>query len=150
METKEVIKGVLAAWGFPILDEQDNHLVFRFQMSYVHVSVLNSEDPAIAVTLSGLFKVENPKEERVCLRTCNYIGMQLMQVKAYVDSDNDLIIASEFFCKSEQDMEFLLLKALESVVTGKKAFGRKYRELDEEDTMMLSLENPEEESSDEE
>lgn len=134
-----MIKGVLEGWGFPVLEERENNLMFRYQMSYIQVNIMTNDEHAVAVTLSGLFKAENEKETRVCLRTCNFVNWQLMQVKCYLDSDNDMIIASEFFLNAEEDAGFILNKALESVVTAKKTFTRKYREFDEEDTMMASM-----------
>ena len=113
MTTKEQIKQVLEKWGFPILQENDNSLVFRYQMSYVQANIIGGEDTnAIALTLSGIFSADNEEEMMLGLRTCNDLTCNLLQVKLYIDSDSDLIIAAEFFLKTPEDMEYLDRKSV--------------------------------------
>ena len=141
MTTKEQIKQVLEKWGFPVLLENENSLVFRYQMSYIQANVTGSEDSdAIALTLSGIFSADNEKEMFLGLRTCNDLNCNLLQVKLYIDSDSDLIIAAEFFHKTPEDMEYLLTMALQSVIIAKKRFVQKYAELEEEAKLISELE----------
>lgn len=139
--TKEQIKQVLEKWGFPVLQENDNSLVFRYQMSYIQANITGGEDSdAIALSLSGIFSADNEKEMFLGLRTCNDLNCNLLQVKLYIDSDSDLIIAAEFFHKTPEDVEFLLTTALQSVIIAKKRFLQKYRELEEEAKLISELE----------
>lgn len=141
MTTKEQIKQVLEKWGFPILQENDNSLVFRYQMSYFQANITGGEDTnAIALTLSGIFSADNEEEMMLGLRTCNDLNCNLLQVKLYIDSDSDLIIAAEFFLKTPEDMEYLLTMALQSVIVAKKRFLQRYREIEEEDKLISELE----------
>lgn len=141
MRTKEQIKQVLEKWGFPVLQENDNSLVFRYQMSYIQANVTGGEDSdAIALTLSGIFSADNEKEMFLGLRTCNDLNCNLLQVKLYIDSDSDLIIAAEFFHKTQEDLEYLLTMALQSVIIAKKRFVQKYAELEEEAKLISELE----------
>ncbi len=141
MTTKEQIKQVLEKWGFPVLQENDNSLVFRYQMSYIQANITGGEDSdAIALTLSGVFSADNEKEMFLGLRTCNDLNCNLLQVKLYIDSDSDLIIAAEFFHKSPEDLEYLLTMALQSVIIAKKRFVQKYAELEEEAKLISELE----------
>lgn len=141
MTTKEQIKQVLEKWGFPILQENDNSLVFRYQMSYVQANITGGEDTnAIALTLSGIFSADNEEEMMLGLRTCNDLNCNLLQVKLYIDSDSDLIIAAEFFLKTPEDMDYLLTMALQSVIVAKKRFLQKYREIEEEAKLISELE----------
>lgn len=141
MTTKEQIKQVLEKWGFPILQENDNSLVFRYQMSYVQANITGGEDTnAIALTLSGIFSADNEEEMMLGLRTCNDLTCNLLQVKLYIDSDSDLIIAAEFFLKTPEDMEYLLTMALQSVIVAKKRFLQRYREIEEEAKLISELE----------
>ena len=85
MTTKEQIKQVLEKWGFPILQENDNSLVFRYQMSYVQANITDGDDTnAIALTLSGIFSADNEEEMILGLRTCNDLNCNLLQVKLYI------------------------------------------------------------------
>lgn len=141
MTTKEQIKQVLEKWGFPVLQENDNSLVFRYQMSYIQANITGGEDSdATALTLSGVFSTDNEKEMFLGLRTCNDLNCNLLQVKLYIDSDSDLIIAAEFFHKSPEDLEYLLTMALQSVIIAKKRFVQKYAELEEEAKLISELE----------
>lgn len=148
--TKELIRQVLEKWGFPILQENDNSLVFRYQMSYIQANITGGEDSnAVAITLTGLFSAEDEKEMFLGLRTCNDLNYNLLQVKLYIDSDSDLVIASEFFYKTEDDMEYLLTMSLQSVILAKKRFLLKYKELEEEATLIRELEEGLDDASDE-
>lgn len=141
MTTKEQIKQVLEKWGFPILQENDNSLVFRYQMSYVQANITGGDDTnAIALTLSGIFSADNEEEMMLGLRTCNDLNCNLLQVKLYIDSDSDLIIAAEFFLKTPEDVEYLLTMALQSVIVAKKRFLQRYREIEEEAKLISELE----------
>lgn len=141
MTTKEQIKQVLEKWGFPILQENENSLVFRYQMSYVQANITDGDDTnAIALTLSGIFSADNEEEMILGLRTCNDLNCNLLQVKLYIDSDSDLIIAAEFFLKTPEDVEYLLTVALQSVIVAKKRFLQRYREIEEEAKLISELE----------
>lgn len=141
MTTKEQIKQVLEKWGFPILQENDNSLVFRYQMSYVQANITGGDDTnAIALTLSGIFSADNEEEMMLGLRTCNDLNYNLLQVKLYIDSDSDLIIVAEFFLKTPEDVEYLLTVALQSVIVAKKRFLQRYREIEEEAKLISELE----------
>lgn len=141
MTTKEQIKQVLEKWAFPILQENDNSLVFRYQMSYVQANITSGDDTnAIALTLSGILSADNEEEMMLGLRTCNDLNCNLLQVKLYIDSDSDLIIAAEFFHKTPEDMEFMLTMALKSLIVAKKRFLQRYSEIEDEAKLISELE----------
>ncbi len=141
MTTKEQIKQVLEKWGFPILQEEENSLVFRYQMSYVQANITGGDEKnAITLTLSGIFSADNEKEMMLGLRACNDLNCNLLQVKLYIDSDSDLIIAAEFFHKTPEDLEYLLTMALKVVIAAKKRFLQKYSEIEDEAKLISELE----------
>lgn len=141
MTTKEEIMQVLEKWKFPILQDNDNSLVFRYQMSYIQASITGHDgDHAVALTLSGIFTADDDKEMILGLRACNELNCNLLHVKLYIDSDSDLIISAEFFHKSPAEMEYLLTMALHSIIAAKKRFLQKYGELEEEARLISELE----------
>lgn len=141
MMTKELIKQVLDKWGFPIVRETDRCVVFRYQMSHIQANVSGDEDSnGVAMTLTGLFTADDDREMQLGLKACNDLNCRLLQVKLYIDSDADLIIASEFFYKDEDDIEFLLDLALQSMVVAKKRFAQKYAELEQEAALISEIE----------
>lgn len=139
MTSKELVKQALEKWKFPVFDESENTIVIRYQMNYVHIASLNEESNSIAVLLTNIFSAENEREERLGLKTCNELNCRMMQVKFYIDSDNDLIISSEFFYNTEEDIEAQLSMALHAVVSGKKHFVSQYKETEAEDKLLQEL-----------
>ena len=141
MKSKETIKETLEKWGFPVLQETDNSLIYRFQMNFIQTNITEGEDGAgVAVTLSGIFKAEDEKEMDIALRACNFLNCNLMQVKLYIDADSDLIIAAEFFHEDGEDIGYQLTMALKTTVSAKKKFLQKYREIADEVNLMSELE----------
>lgn len=139
MTSKELVKQTLEKWHFPILHEADNGLTIRYQMSYVNIGSLSEDNTCIAVSMSGLFKVENEKEMYFALKTCNELNFRLMQVKLYIDDEDDLVIGAEIFYKTEEDVEYLLNLALHAVITAKKKFMSQYEAVVEEDKLLQEL-----------
>ncbi|MDE5877689.1 MAG: hypothetical protein K2H47_09385 [Muribaculaceae bacterium] len=146
MTTKELLKQVLEQWGFPVLEEKEHSLLFRYQMNYIQLNAMdgNGDNRSVAATLSGIFTAEDEQELRLGLKTCNDLNWHLLQVKLYIDGDNDLIVASEFFYKTEEDMEHLLIMSLNALITGKKQFIKKYKEYVEEEKLLSELNEEEE------
>lgn len=141
MTTKDLIKQVLEKWGFPVLQENENCLLFRYQMSYIQASITSTEESnSVALTMTGIFKADDEKEMLLGLRTCNDLNSNVIQVKLYIDSDADLIISSEFFYKTEDDLEYLMTMALQAMKIAKKRFARKYSELEDEEKLITELE----------
>lgn len=141
MTSKEIVKLTLEKWRFPILQETENAIVIRFQLNYVQIGSLQEDTPAIAVTLTGVFTADDEREARLALKACNELNYRMMQVKLYLDEDNDLVIASEFFYKNDEDVEFLLNYALQAVVTAKKRFIQQYEAVVDEDKLIQELKN---------
>lgn len=141
MTSKEIVKQTLEKWRFPILQETENAIVIRFQLNYVQIGSLQEDTHAIAVTLTGVFTTEDEKEIRLALKACNELNYRMMQVKLYLDEDNDLVVAFEFFYKNDEDVEFLLNYALQAVVTAKKRFIQQYKAVVDEDKLIQELNN---------
>lgn len=141
MTTKDLIKQVLEKWGFPVLQENENCLLFRYQMSYIQASITSTEESnSVALTMTGIFKADDVREMTLGLRACNDLNSNIIQVKLYIDSDADLIISSEFFYKTEDDLEYIMTMALQAMIIAKKRFARKYSELEDEEKLITELE----------
>lgn len=141
MTTKDLIKSVLEKWGFPVLQDQENSVVFRYQMNFVQANAVGGdEDNCVVLTLCGIFSAEDASQMYLGLNACNDLNCNLLQVKLYIDSEADLVIASEFFYQTADDMEFLLAKSLQGLVVAKKRFRLKMEELEEEARLAAELE----------
>ncbi len=141
MTSKEIVKELLEKWRFPVLQESENAMVIRYQMNYVQIGSLHENSHAIAVTLTGLFTGNDEIEARLALKACNELNFRMMQVKLYLDEDNDLVIASEFFYRTAEDVAYLLSFALQAVVKAKKRFIQQYETVVDEDKLLQELNN---------
>lgn len=139
MTSKELVKQTLEKWRFPVLKEEENALLFRYQMKYIQIGSLQEDSHGISVTLANVFRCDDEREMRLALKTCNELNYRMMQVKLYIDEDNDLIIASEFFYNNDDDVEYYLNISLEVIVAAKKRFLKQYQEFEDEDEMMHQL-----------
>ena len=132
MKTKEIIKQVVEKWGLPISNETENGFIFRYQLNFVCVTGSDGDDKAVTLGISGFFVAENANEMFLALKTCNELNCNLLHTKLYIDEDADLIISSEFFFRTESDMEHLLKMSLKSLITAKLCFNKKYDEFESE------------------
>lgn len=140
-KTKEAIKFTLQEWGIPILKESDQSVLFRYQMSYVQANITSGDETsAVALALCGAYSASDEKDLTLALRACNHCNHHILHVKLYMDEDNDLVIASEFFYKETEDMEFLMQMGARSLISGKRRFLEKYHELQEEAALLSELE----------
>lgn len=145
MYSKELVKQALENWRLPLVEEHEHMMTTRFQLNYINITALSEDSKSIAVLLAGCFNAENEQEIGLSMKVCNELNCNLIQVKFYLDNDNDLVVSSEFFYESDEDVELLLHRSLEAVVAGKKQFqqlyGRKQaeeklrQELDSDDTI---------------
>lgn len=142
MKTKELVKQVLEKWGFAIVKETDTKLVFHYQMNAITMSVINfGENDAVALSLAEIFSADDYDEYCRAIRVCNDLNTHMILAKLFVDPESDLIVTSEFFYKTEDDMEYLLTKGLQAVIAGKIHFIKKYEELEDEDKLISETEN---------
>lgn len=130
MNTKKLIKRTLENWKIPILKETESYLVFSFKRSNIVAKQVGDQDGnTIVLFIPGIFKVPDSRNMFLALHVCNELNRDLLQVKTYIDTDDDVIISSEFFYNADDDLEFLLKAALLSLVIAKDQFADKFNEL---------------------
>lgn len=144
MRCKETVRETLEEWKFPILHEEDNAVVIRYQMNYIQITAIEDDVNGVAVTLTGIFTAENDREEILALKACNELNHRMMLSKVYLDEELDVVVAAEFYFRGEDDIDCLLDNALKAVVLAKTQFINKYEALVDRDT---PLGQPEEEET---
>lgn len=133
MNTKQLIKQTLEKWEIPILKETDSYLVFSFKGSNIVAQQSGEqEENTIVLFIPGVFRAHDSRNMFLALHVCNELNRDLLQVKTYIDTDDDVIISSEFFYHADEDLEFLLKAALLSLVIAKEQFVNKFNELRKE------------------
>ena len=144
---KELVKQALERWKFPVIQETETGVLFRYQMSYIQACLTGDENSdAVMLSLEGVFTADNDSDMLTGLKTCNELTGGLVHVKLYINSDNKLVIASEFFYRNEEDMEYLLNMGLQTLVMAKKRFLQRYAEVEEETKLLAYLETESEKS----
>lgn len=141
--TKELVKKVLEKWKFPILEEADHTVVVRYQMNYAHITSMHDEADSVAVMLTNIFSAKNEDEIRIGMKTCNEINSQLIHIKCFIDTDDDLVVSSEFFGVNEDNVEDYLTRGLQAAIYGKNRFLSRYDEIEEEEKLMQELDKEE-------
>ena len=138
---KDLIKQVLKKWRFPVIRENETGVLFRYQMSYIEAKAYGDEESdAVSLILKGSFAAENEIEEAAALKTCNHLSRDLFHIKLYLDNENKLEVASEFFYRPEDDMEYLMNMGLKTLVLGKKRFLEEYRAIEVGTNFLTNLE----------
>lgn len=140
MTTIERIKTILTDWGFPLRNETDTSVVFRFEGYYYKANSMDTDDrPGVAITLCGVFHAESEKEKEIALRAANDVNCEMMQIKAYIDDEDDLLVVSEFFYTEGTDVETLMRHACFGISVGKRRFRERYRSLTDTDARLTNL-----------
>lgn len=142
MNAKELIKREIEKLGLNVEHESDDNVLFRYQISWVQAgNACNADVSAATMLLQGQITARDEKEMRICTQACNELNKSLLHVKLYLDSDLEVMIASEFFYKDENDFGEIMEKCLDMLIVAKRRFLLKYKELQEEDNLLSELEN---------
>lgn len=149
MTTKDYVKEIIGRWEFPIFDEGERSVVVRYQMSYVQISAgAETDSNSVMVGYHGVMSVDEEHPLSLVAKTCNYVNCQVMQTKAYVTDENDVIISEEFYYANPEDLEFQLKHALDGVINGKNRFRHQYSQYESEAALFGMIEEEEAEAGD--
>lgn len=142
MEPLLKLKEIVEKFGFKIIDEDENSVLFRYQLNYIQAIMAETEDfYTLSLNLGRLFTAENADELKRSLRACNHLNDKIMQVKFYLDQDDELTIASESIIPKECDADLIFGMGLRLLVLGKMRFIELYGEYVEEDRLLAELED---------
>ena len=122
MRSAELAKQYVTNQGYKILEEEEGHLSFRYQMNVIHFFGNEDEDNFFFMTLANFTDVtdENIAEVK---EMCHYINMQARLVKLYVL--NDIILATtEIYYMAEEDFKYQMANALSHLVAVKVMYDK--------------------------
>ena len=135
------LKEILADWGFPVLEENGNSVVFRYQLSHVQATLNVREDVWTAYVLSlTTHHADNAYERELALKTCNAVTSSMLVGKAVIDDEDDVIITTEFYFEGD-DFETILERNLETLVMTKSRFHNMLKENREVDDILSQLQS---------
>lgn len=108
-------------------------------MNIIRVWFQEGDSRGVAVSLSGLFTADNDTELALAYKVCNDLTARLIQVKLYLDEDNELVMASEFFARTREELEYCLEIACHNLINAKKQFTTAYSEAEENQRLIDEL-----------
>ncbi len=122
-ETDRLLHRFMEQHQYRVCEDEENHLVLRYQLSYVHV-FYGDDEHFVNVVASGFEDVNSNNLAEVLVR-CNTINNELRVVKVCALKDTVLATCG-FYYQGEADFDLHLRHALDAVVCAK---GRYYRML---------------------
>ena len=133
MTNKETIMSALQKMGLqPELDE-DNDILFQYQMKSIYVMVEEGEEPYVSVLLPQFHRLEEGKEA-LELAVCNKMSRDYKLMKVFVDlSFESVTAACEFYYANEESLTLSLRKSLKMLGIARGAFKKETAELAEDE-----------------
>lgn len=119
METqKEQVISILNDWGFKVIDADEEHIIFRYQLKSV-VCVFDKNDETFYGICMTEFMNYDEKIEPQIHKLCNIINRNQKQVKAYTLDDHRVVASAEFYCYDNKDLDKLIKSALDGIIAAK-------------------------------
>ena len=122
MKSIELAKKFISNQGFKLLDDNEDHIAFRYQMNAIHFWGNQSEDNFFFMTLANFADVKDENVQHV-KELCHEINTQMKQVKLYV-LNNVILATTELYFMEEEDFNFQMKIALEHLVSAKVMYNK--------------------------
>ena len=126
MDTLELIEDTVLGFGFSIIEEDDEHVEFRFQLNKIYAWKDAGDEHFVSFVLLNFADVSEDNYLEV-LQRCDQLNREMKQVKLYVMDKSNLMASSEFYYRSEEDFAYFAKMALDGLVSAKK----RYREMEQ-------------------
>lgn len=111
---KEKVVAILKDWGFKVLEADEEHVTFLYQLKNVVCIFDKNDETFYSVCLVDLMNYHEEDELQV-LQLCNLINRNQKQIKAYTLDDKKMIAAAEFYCYDNKDLAFMIKHALDGI-----------------------------------
>lgn len=117
MNTFQLIKEYVERHGFYVYEEDEGHIVFRYQLNPIQVSV--PDDGTHFISLMMALAVELADEDmNEAMYLCHELNKVMRQTKYYVNG-NTLLVTAEIYHHDANDIDYQMDVALESIIDGK-------------------------------
>lgn len=124
MDTYQLLKDIVADNAYKLIDEDEDRLVIRYQLSNVNLCPNKEDENFVVMLVSGL---EDVNEENLAnvLRKCNKLNAELKEVKFYL-LDDCVAVSCEFYYMERKDLEFQIKKGLVNIAAAKGRYKMMY------------------------
>ena len=119
----QLTKRYAKEFGFKILTEEANYIVFKYQMNSIHVWSKDDDEHFIMITLPNFDEVTEGRINEIKNR-CYIINKEMKQIKLYV-MDGIILAAAEIYFMDERDFTFQMERALNNLITAKFMYNNK-------------------------
>lgn len=120
MKTLNLMKDYVLRHGYGIITNDNDHLVFRYQLENIHVIDARNKNNFLVLSLHGIIEVNDQNKDMV-LMCCNYVNAWTKQVRVYV-MNNDLVIVTEMYFQNKSNFSYQVRHALNNLVDTKTEF----------------------------
>lgn len=122
MDTIGLAQKYISEHGFKVLDESDEHIVFKFRMNILHLYGYSQEPDFMMLTLPNFAEVTDSTISEV-KEKCHSVNKDIRQIKLYV-MDNVILANAEIYYMGQEDFAFQMQKALNNLISAKAMYNR--------------------------
>ena len=120
MKSIDFARQFIANKGFAIKDENEDCLMFDYQMNPVQLWWDTDEDDYLMITMPVYSGIDDDQQESA-KQLCTKLNTQIRQVKLYVVC-SVIVAGVEIYFMGEEDFNFQMEKALENLISAKVKF----------------------------
>ena len=117
MNNYELIRKIVAECKYKVIEDAGEHIIIRYQLNVIHICPGTEDDHFVSVLLSNFADVTEDNFAEVVMK-CHRLNVQMKQVKLYT-IDDLVVAAAEFYFLNEQDLDYQIRMALDSVIAAK-------------------------------
>lgn len=127
MDTYKLARNYILKRRYKVVADDEDHIVFRYQLENIHICK-DQQSEGFLIMMLPILKDESNVYYDV-LKCCNAVNAELRHAKIYII--NGLILAtSEITYLGKKDFEHQMNIGLQTIVTAKAKYDKRYLESD--------------------
>ena len=127
MDTYKLARNYILKRRYKVVADDEDHIVFRYQLENIHICK-DQQSEGFLIMMLPILKDESNVYYDV-YKCCNDVNAELRYAKVYI-SNSWILAASEISCLGKKDLEHQMNVGLQSLVTAKARYEKKYLEKD--------------------
>lgn len=127
MDTYKLARNYILKRRFKVIEDSEECIIFRYQLENIYICKDQQSEGSLIITLPILKDDSNVYYD--VYKCCNDVNAELKYAKVYI-SDSWILAASEISYLGKKDLEHQMNVGLQSLVTAKARYEKKYLEKD--------------------
>lgn len=120
METYQLLKEIIDNFGYKVIEDNGERLVFSYQFNSVHLWTNDDDDHFVVMAITGFAEVNEDNFADIIMK-CHKLNEELKQAKFYTVNDM-IIVTAEFYFLEKNDLEYQIKHALSNLALAKGKF----------------------------